>query len=166
MSFYAKMKRGSGAMLATRSGVPGVANNGVAGFLVDKGERYAGASLFGFLKGYYRDKAMVRGIPVDVLAGGALTVVGAILSGLSGGTSQLAPHLNRFGDAGVMSYLNSRLAGYGMKKAGRSVYVLDGTAPGALPAGMKKVDMLGAIPAAMGGAYLSADEIAKYADRR
>jgi hypothetical protein len=54
-----------------------------------------------------------------------------------------------------------------MEKAGRAVAVLSpgkNVTPTGLPG--KKQTLVGAIAPAMGGAYLSADEIANYAARR
>lgn len=134
-------------------------------YAIDKGERYGGALLFGFLKGYYREKAMIKGIPVDALAGGALLIGGAVLAMVSKGRSGLLPHMNALGDAGVSSWLNSIGAAWGAKKSGRQVYVLNkgATAPAALPAGMTAV---GEIPQAAMGSVLSPADIANYTESR
>jgi hypothetical protein len=140
--------------------------SGVQGYIVDKGERYAGAAAFGFIKGYYREKAMIRGIPVDLLAGLGLTLGSLVLNIGSRGMSGLAPHLNAVGDAGVMSYLGSMGASWGAKKSGRTVYVLN---PGAkvpvIPPGLTAV---GALPQAVAGAgaFLTPDQIAHYSAQR
>jgi len=138
---------------------------GVVGYAVDKVERYGASYGFGFIKGYYREKAAFRGVPFELLAGGLAVAGAAILEATSTGRSSLAPHLNAIGDAGLQSYLNSLGASLGAKKSGRKVYVLDAgaKAPGAFP-GMREV--VGAIPEAVGGAYLSPDQIARFSQAR
>jgi hypothetical protein len=138
---------------------------GLSGYVVDKGERYAAAAGFGFIKGYYRERAAIKGVPADLLAGAGLTLAAAALEMFGKGRSGLAPHLNAVGDAGMMSYLGSMGAAMGAKRSGRQVYVLNAGAakPAALPAGMTAV---GALPQAVSGAYLSADEIARFSASR
>jgi hypothetical protein len=138
---------------------------GLGGYAVDKAERYAAAAGFGFIKGYYREQAAIKGVPADLLAGILLTGGAAALEMFGKGRSGLAPHLNAVGDAGLMSYLGSMGAAMGAKKSGRQVYVLNAGAakPAALPAGMTAV---GHLPQAVSGAYLSADEIARFSASR
>lgn len=138
---------------------------GLGHFVVGRVERYAGAGLFGALKGYYREKTLIGGkIPLDALAGGLATALSAglmIMAGSKGRRSQLAPHMLALGDAGLMSWINSKATAWGTKQSGRQVYVLDAGAkpPGNLPAGMTQV---AGLPPMVGGAYLSADEIQHY----
>jgi hypothetical protein len=128
-------------------------------------EKYAAAYAFGFVKGYYRERASYRGVPADLIAGIAGVAGAAVLEVMSSGRSNLAPHLSAIGDAGVMSYLGSMGASMGAKRSGRQVYVLNAGAarPGALPAGLTAV---GELPQAVGGAYLSADDIARFSAQR
>lgn len=128
-------------------------------------EKYGAAYAFGFVKGYYRERASYRGVPADLIAG--LVGVGgsALLQAWSGGRSGLAPHLKAVGDAGIMSYLGSMGASLGAKQSGRQVYVLNAGAPrpANLPAGVTAV---GHLPQAVSGQFLSQDEMRKYAHRR
>lgn len=133
----------------------GTAQRGFHGFVVDKGERFAAAYAFGAIKGYYRERAMFKGFGADLWVGGGALVASAVLTVLSGGRSGAAPHLERIGDAGVSSYLNSMGISWGAKKAGRTVVL-----------GLGHSTVLGYIPPAVGGAYLSADEIAHFAAKR
>jgi hypothetical protein len=131
--------------------------------VVDKGERYGASLGFGFVKGYYREKAAFKGVPVDALVGG-LALVGAVVAEtMSSGRSNLAPHLNALGDAGLQSYLNSIGASLGAKKSGRKVYVLDAgaKAPAALPPGMTAVGASDGL-----GAWLSPEEVSNYSAQR
>lgn len=146
--------------LATTKKVPqhlphGTAPRGFKGFLTDKGERAALAFAFGAAKGYYYKKFMVKGVPADMLIGGAAWLVSAYLDAGSNGNSKMAEHLERIGDAGVSSYLNSMGASWGAKKAGRVPPILGG-----------RSTVLGYISPAVAGAYLSPDEIANFAARR
>ncbi len=149
-----------------QSSVPhAIERHGLKGYAIDKAERYAAAAGFGFVKGYYREQAAIKGVPADLLAGIGLTAGAALLEVFGKGHSKLAPHLNAVGDAGMMSYIGSMSAAFGAKKSGRQVYVLNAGAakPAALPPGLTAV---GALPQAVGGAYLSADEIARFSASR
>lgn len=138
--------------------------DGIAGFALDKGERYAAAAAYGALKGYYGERFLFKGHGLDLWTGAGLTIGAAVLNALSYGRSSLAPHIERIGDAGMMSALNSLGAHWGMGKAGRSVAVLNaGKNTKSLPG---KQSVVGEIPAAAKGAYLTADQIANFASRR
>lgn len=134
------------------------------GFVVDKGERYGAALGFGFLKGYYAEKFIWKGQPGELWIGAGATVFSALLQAFGRGASRLAPHLERVGDAGMQGWLNSMGANWGMKKAGRQVAFLPGSA------GAKKRaiagETVGEIPAAMGGAYLTDEEMARFRGAR
>jgi hypothetical protein len=110
-------------------------------------------------------------VPVDALAGGGLTIASALLQLYSNGRSPLASHLGAVGDSGMTSWINSVFAAWGAKKSGRTVYVLDaGAKAPPLPAGMRQPptsvtgdELVGEIPAAaVGTAFLSAEDIAQY----
>ena len=143
----------------------GTAKGKIAGVLVDKGERFGAAFGFGALKGYYGEKFLYKGHGLDAWIGGGALLLSAAAQAFSGGRSELAPHLERIGDAGVMSALGSLGAAWGMDHAGRSVAVLTPgkNAAGALPG---KKTIVGHIPPAVAGNYLTADQIAAYAHRR
>lgn len=157
MSFLSKMKH-----LPRNLMLHGTApQHGVKGVLVDKGERYGAAFAFGYAKGYYGDAFVWKGHGIDMWAGVGSIVAAGVLHSL--GKSRLASHLERVGDAGVMSALGSLGAAMGLKKAGRSVAVLSA---GKNRTNLRGVDILGEIPAAQSGSYLSADDIARFAQRR
>jgi hypothetical protein len=158
-----------GSAMSVRQGSSLHSGRSLAALAVDKGEKYAAAAAFGFLKGYYREKAMFLGQPVDLLAGLGLTVAGAVVNMYSEGRSNIAPHLERIGDAGMMSYFNSMGAAYGNKAAGRVVSVSPAGAMlprGATPVLGELPSVIGEIPPAVAGAYLTADEIARFANVR
>src|SRR5579871_259834 len=155
MSFLAKLKYAA----------PAVHHRyGLSGYLIGKGEKYAGAALFGYLKGYYREKTLVNGVPVDLLAGVALTAGSVLSQAMSGGRSKYACHMDSLGDAGLMSYFNSLGAVYGTKKSGRQVVVGPSTAKA--PPGFNPTTVMGSLPQAVGGAFLTPDEVAAYSKKR
>lgn len=129
------------------------------GYGVDKAIRYGSAWGFGYVKGFYREKAMVRGVPVDAIAGVGSTILGLLVGGKTGA------YLNSLGDSGISSWLGSLGAAYGAKKSGRRVYVLDAGArpPANLPPGLTAV---AGLPQAVGGVFLTPEEIAQFSAQR
>lgn len=123
----------------------------LADLAVDKVERAAFAFGFGVYKGYRYKSSMFGDSYVghDLVAGTA-AIIGSALLNWRGKASAFAPHLERFGDAGLMSWANSMGAAVGAYKAGRVTFKGLGTTE------------VGALPAASGGAYLTAEEIARY----
>lgn len=154
-----------------RAGLPALQyGRGGWSYLVNKGERYVGAAVFGAAKGLWREKAgfHVRGhfIPYDIAVGTGLTLIGAGLTVASQGRSRLASHLDAVGDAGVMSFIGSVAAAWGAKTAGREVYVLDKGAKPQIPAGLSKQTWLAGLPLAEGGACLTDEDIAAALSKR
>jgi hypothetical protein len=159
MAVLAKLKR----MNPLKNLPHGTARSGFKGLLIDKGTRYGAAFGFGAAKGYYGERFLWKGHGADLWIGVGALLVGAGMESFSGGRSRLAPTLERIGDAGVMSALGSIGAAWGMDQAGRSVHV---STPGKNALSAAKSTVLGHIPQAMGGAYLSPDEIQRFAARR
>lgn len=143
----------------------GTAPKNFMGLVVDKGERLGGAFACGALKGYYGERFLYKGHGLDLWGGVALAGISVVLNVMSGGRSKIADHTERLSDVGLMSALGSLGATYGMQKAGRAVQVLS---PGKNTRGIPgaKQTMLGYIAPAMGGSYLTPDDIANYATRR
>jgi hypothetical protein len=162
MSFLSKMKAAPHHLPHGTSH-----RRGLVGLLVDKGERYGASLAFGYIKGYYRERAQLRGIPIELAAGVAGLAGSALFSLFSSGRSDVAPHFERIGDAGMQGYLNSVATSWGTTKSGRQVMVLDqGAGARAQIPGKVKQSVVGDIPPAMGGAYLTPDQIANFAARR
>lgn len=162
MSFFKKVKSIPGHLPT------GTADRGFMGFVVDKGERYGAAFAFGAAKGYYGERFLLKGHGLDMWLGAGLTLAAAGLSAFTNGRSGLAEHLERVGDAGMMSALGSLGASWGMNRSGRTVAVLTPGKNGKGLPGKAAVagDVLGAIPPAVAGAMLTADDIARFANRR
>jgi hypothetical protein len=142
----------------------GTAPANFKGVLVDKGERYAAAFAFGAAKGYYGDRWSFKGYSADIVIGGGLLVASAFSKAFGVGT-KLASHAERIGDAGIMSALTSIGAKWGLEKAGASVH-LSHPKSAAAPLPAKPAQVVGHIPAAMGGNFLTPEQIAHYASRR
>lgn len=130
--------------------------------VVDKGERYGAAAAFGAAKGYYGEKFIWKGHGADLWIGGAALALSVGLEVFAGGRSKIAPHIERIGDAGMMSAISSLATAWGMGKAGRSVAI---TSPGK-NAKLPGRQVVGGIAPAAPGAYLSANDIANFAQRR
>lgn len=160
MSFLSKFKS------IPRNLPVGTAKHGVGGFLVDKGERYGAAYAFGWIKGHYRERAMVRGMPVDLVAGAAFLGGSVLLNLFTGGRSHLADHAERFGDAGLMSYLNTMGTAKGASMAGRTVMSLPAGKSAGLPAGRAQQVVGQVAPVAAGASFLSSSQVRSYANRR
>jgi len=133
------------------------------GSLIDKSERYGAALAFGVAKGYYGPKFIWKGLPADAWIGATLTLISSAMKAMTNGRSEVALHVERVGDAGVMSAFNSFGAAWGMQKAGRSVAVL---APGKHFVVGSGQQVIGAIGPAPAGPYLSDAEIAHFAGPR
>ena len=142
----------------------GTARSGLKGFIWDKGERYGAAFAFGAAKGYYGDRFVWKNHGLDMWLGAGALAASVVSNAFNVGT-KLAPHLERIGDAGVMSALNSLGAHWGITKAGGSVQLSHPSAKAALPGGRPQT-MLGHIPPAGVGAFLTPNDIAKFAARR
>lgn len=144
------------------------AQRGVKGFLVGRGERYAGAALFGLGKGYYRERFAVGGQPLDLVIGLGATVAAGALEIWSHGKSNLGPHvLGLAGDPGMMSWIGTKFMAWGSRLADRHVYVSDPGVkidPTKLPAGLRET-IGGALPSGK-GAVLTTDEIRSYVSPR
>lgn len=145
MSFMTKLK-------SIPSHAPhGIApQHGIKGMIYDKGERAVMAGLLGAAKGYYYDRAVFRGIDLEAWVG----VLGYLGSAFLGGNK----HLERAGDVGMTAYIYSRAASWGADRAGRSVQV-------SKQMGGKK-QVVGVIPPKKDGPFLTADDIANYAQPR
>ncbi len=162
----ARMKHSNRQALSPRSSPHGTRGVGILGFAVDKSERYAFSLGLGYLKGFYRERFMLKGYGGDLWVGAAATLAGFMTNVVSAGRSPVAPHLERLGDAGMQSFLNGLGITWGAQKAGRDVVSLPPKMKAGAPPRVQGVDVLGMIPPAMGGVYLTADEVAHFSGRR
>lgn len=125
---------------------------------------YGGASYgFGYLQNRYREKASVMGVPADLLAGVGLSALslGCDVMGKSGALSALSRDV---GHAGLGAYFHTLGAGHGAKASGVTRLLLKN--PAQLAKARQAVpdaEVLGAIPAAPHGDFLSPAELAEMA---
>lgn len=131
--------------------------------LVQTGE-YVGASyLFGYVQNKYRDKAQVWGIPADLASGVVLKAVslGCDIAGVATG---LSSHVGTVGNAGLGAYFHTLGAGHGAHSAGvyRLLLTSEADKAKALQA-FPKATILGDLPKATRGDFLSAAQLAEMA---
>jgi hypothetical protein len=126
---------------------------------------YAGASYgFGYLQNRYREKASVMGVPADLLAGVVLktVVLGSELmgKGVSGGFATL---LSNVGNAGIGAYFHTLGAGHGAQKSGVKRLLISEKDVEKAKAALPGATILGDLPKAPKGDFLSAAELAEMA---
>lgn len=141
---------------------------GIKAVVIDKGERFGAAFGFGLAKGYYGDRFIWKGHGADLWLGVGALGAATVLSMFGGRkANQLGEHLERVGDAGVMSALSSLGAAIGLEKAGHSVVRTSGAKakPVAAVHGIYG-DVIGSIPGAKAGPFLSDSDLARFAQRR
>lgn len=163
MAIMTKVKK-----MASPANLPhGTAPRGIKGVLVDKGERYGAAYALAFSKTYFGNKFIFQGQGADLWIG-VLSMLGVVAAnvGIGGSTlSRLAPHLERIGDAGIISAVSSLGAQYGMKKAGLQANLLP-----ASPGGKKAIkgddDILGMVPGSDASAFLSDSQMMNFSGPR
>jgi hypothetical protein len=158
MSFLSKLKKG--AVGSVSHALPRQPGGGVVSLVVDKGERMALSAGVGALAGYYGNRFQYRGVSGALLLGAGAAVLGAVTNAMASGNSIVALHLNRLGDAGLMAHAHGWGVAWGAQKSGRGVAQIQ---PKQAQKAVAGGDILGMIPQAMGGTYLSADEVNRYA---
>ncbi len=138
---------------------------GVVSHVVKTVEYGAASYAFGYVQSRYRDKARILGVPVDLAVGVAAksaVLVGEIL----GKTVPGASHMDVIGNAGIGAYFHTLGAGHGASAAGiKRVLVSEKDLP-KVKALLPDATVLGAIPKAPQGDFLSPAELAALAQRR
>lgn len=127
---------------------------------------YGGASyIFGQIHGRYREKAAVKiagyEVPVSILAGVACKAASmAVPANAKLAGVHIGAQLNNVGNAGVGAFFHGMGVGHGMKASGRKLYILESgkAAPAAL-GDLKQTDVVGSLPPAPKGAYLSTEDL-------
>lgn len=129
-----------------------------------EGAEYAGASfVFGYVQNKYREKASIGPLPLDLAAGLAATAAGIGMQ-IWGKGKSLAPHITTVGFAGLGAFAHTLGAGYGAQASGvkrllvsaEDVKKVQAVLPG-------KVTVLGAIPKAPKGDFLTSDQLMEMA---
>lgn len=139
---------------------------GVGHAVVEGVESYATGRILGEIQGRYREKAHLpytELTPAEYVGiGGKVAALGLLMFTRS---DVAAMHVNTVADAALACAGFSHGIGNGTKASGRKVYILEGAAPATLPAGMKQTDVVGAIPQAVGGAFMDANALSNLARR-
>ena len=156
MSLIAKFKAAPQHLLVERKGSRGINGIGLAGAVVDKGERLGGSFLLGFLKAKYRERFAYRGVGGETLAGAAGYIVAGLANVLTRGNAPWAAHFERLGDVGLGAHMLAWGAEVGAAHAGIAPKVVSQAA-----AGTKRINgqqVVGAIPAAKSGTVFLTDQ--------
>lgn len=129
-----------------------------------EGAEYAGASFaFGYIMNRYREKASVGPMPLDLGLGLAATAVSVGLE-MWGKGKRIAPHLKRVGFAGLGAFSHTAGSGLGAQASGVKRLLVSAEdvkkVQAALPG---KVTVLGAIPKAPKGDFLTPSQLMEMA---
>jgi len=124
---------------------------------------YAGASyLFGYAKHRWRDKAHVFGVPVDLLAG-LVAKTASVAALLAGKFEEAVPHLDALGNAGVGAFFHTLGAARGAEASGMRRLLIPASDVQKAKAALPNATILGEIPKAPPGDYLSAADLVRMA---
>lgn len=120
---------------------------------------------YGFLQNKYRGKASVKGVPADVLAGVGFKAAALLMDAFGGSAvAKVSPHINVLGNAGIGAFFHTLGAGHGAKSAGVTRLLLaPGTDVKKAKAMLPGSEVLGGIPPAPKGDFLSSSELAAMA---
>ena len=136
---------------------------------------YGGASwLYGYAQTRYREKASIKGVPLDLAAGVGLKlldIVGSLWAKDYGGgvikraVRSASPHAGVLGNAGIGAFMHTWGAGVGGEKSGvKRLLVQDKDVDAVKKALGGRVTVLGEIPKApQPGKFFSARELARMA---
>lgn len=124
---------------------------------------YAAASFgFGYAKNRWRDKAHVFGVPVDLLTG-IVAKTASIAALMTGKFEGAVPHLDALGNAGVGAYFHTLGAARGAEASGLCRVLIPASDVAKAKAALPNATILGEIPKAPPGDYLSAEDLARMA---
>ena len=120
---------------------------------------YGAASYgFGYAKTRWHNKAQVMGVPVDILAG--VVLKGAALAGMFMGKAEgLVPHLDTLGNAGIGAFLHTYGAAHGAAASGMRRLLIPASDVQKAKAALPNATVLGEIPKAPPGDFLSTAEL-------
>ena len=121
---------------------------------------------FGYVENRYRERASVQGVPVSAVAGAAGVAINLAASLF--GVRQLrgvAGIAGEIGTAGLASYFHTLGAGKGADHSGVKRVLVDGKDMNKLKSVLPQSTVLGEIPKAPVGDFLSSSELAHLARR-
>lgn len=119
---------------------------------------------FGYIQNRWREKASIKGVPVDLLAGLALKTVSLAgdLLDVGGLAGKALPHLNVLGSAGIVSYFHTMGSSHGADHSGLKRLLVNESDLSRAQAMLPSATVLGA-KAAPHGDYLTPRDIAELA---
>ncbi len=124
---------------------------------------YGAASYgLGYVKNRWRDKAHVKGVPVD-LAGGIVLKLASLAMQLSNKGTGLAPHLDTVGNAGVGAFFHTLGSSHGAAASGLRRLLIPASDVAKAKAALPNATILGEIPKAPPGDYLSSADLQRMA---
>jgi hypothetical protein len=116
----------------------------------------------GYVQSRYREKASLFGLPVDLLTGVAAKAA-SIAGHVWGVGRALAPYTNVVGNAGIAAFCHTLGTGHGGDKAGITRLLINKSDVAKAKAALPGATILGEIPRAPHGAFLSSAELAELA---
>lgn len=145
------------------------AGHGVAARATEAAEYFGASFLAGYAQNKYRDKASVAGVPVDLAAGGALKLLGLGVDLLGGGkwnrgwraTVHSQAHI--LGNVGLAAFGHTLGAGLGASQSGVTRVLVEKKDVAKVKAAIPGAVVIGEIPKAPPGDYLSASQLAEMA---
>lgn len=136
--------------------------NSLMGELVETAEQVGASFAYGYVQNRYREKASVAGVPLDLGLGAALKALGLglHLAGKGHGMmGMVAEHADLLGNAGLMAHFHTMGAGMGAQKSGVTRVLVDKKDVGKVKATLPHAEVLGEIPRAPHGDFLSTAEL-------
>lgn len=138
-----------------------VKDDGLVVGVVEVAEYAAASYGFGWMQNHFRDRASLFGAPADLIAGGVLTAA-SLFGGkyLHGGLHRL---VDTVGKAGLGSWFHTMGAGKGAQTSGVKRVLVDAKDVQKVKSVLPKSTVLGEIPKAPHGDFLSSRDLANLA---
>lgn len=143
------------------------AHDGVVPKLAEAAEYFGASYAFGYVQNKYREKASVAGIPADLVVGGLskAVAIGMDLWGSTKMATGMAPFANVIGNAGIAAFGHTLGAGAGAKASGVRRLLISESDVAKAKAALPNATILGEIPKAPHGDFLSSRDLASMAAR-
>src|SRR6266702_270088 len=130
--------------------------------VVPTAEKMGAIAAFGYVTNKYREKVTFYGGHGDLLAGFVLKAA-AVAGAVMGKGGNLLPHLNNVGDAGLMAWAHAIGSGWGAQSSGVKRLLIKESDLKKAKAALPDATVLGEIPKAPHGRFMSAAELASLA---
>lgn len=120
---------------------------------IEAAEYGAASFAYGYAQNRWRDKATIKGVPLDLLGGVVFKAASLLTAG------KMAHHLSIFGNAGVGAWAHTMGAGYGAKASGVRRLLVSAADADKVKKQFPGATVLGAIAPAPHGAFLSSEKL-------